>query len=192
MNKRTVMYWFRLTADTDADGCLGPFMQVHDVWDLRGVFELLATELGSTLPHQDERMTGLLLVLFTSLFRGAGRDTVAGLMSVQARQAVEQYVDVNIAKRFRAADLARVAGLSPDYFTRVFRKTFGMPPREWVIRRRVQHAARLLDETDMSVTKVAALYGYPDSFLFSRQFKAVMGVSPQAYRGGGVAAVTSR
>ncbi|MCP9213153.1 helix-turn-helix transcriptional regulator [Streptomyces sp. NEAU-Y11] len=192
LNRRTVMYRFHLTADAEADASLGPLMQVHDVWDLRGVFDLLATELGSTLPHQDERMTGLLLVIFTSLFRGAERDTVAGLMSAQARRAVEQYVDVNIAKRFRVADLARVAGLSPDYFTRVFRKTFGMPPREWIIRRRVQHAARLLDETDMSVTKVAMIYGYPDSFLFSRQFKAVMDISPQAYRVRRAPAVTSR
>ncbi|AWW43134.1 hypothetical protein DN051_41715 (plasmid) [Streptomyces cadmiisoli] len=181
-DRPTVLHGFRLTGDPDGDACLGPLLYVEDAWDLRSTFDLLAAELPSTLPHRDEHIRGLLLVLFTALLRRAGRRPNGGPLSSSARHAIEDYVDTTIAERPRVSDLARVAGLSPDYFTRVFRRTFGMPPREWIVRRRIQRAALLLDQADRSVAQVAAALGYTDSFLFSRQFKAVMGVAPQNYR----------
>ncbi|MFF4935051.1 helix-turn-helix transcriptional regulator [Streptomyces griseofuscus] len=87
-----------------------------------------------------------------------------------------------LTERPRVADLAQMVGLSPDYFTRTFRRTYGMPPREWIIRQIIQHAAAHLDRTGKSIAQIAAFYGYPDSFLFSQQFKSVMGVPPQVYR----------
>ncbi|MFJ7063067.1 helix-turn-helix domain-containing protein [Streptomyces microflavus] len=182
-HQQTAVHRFLLSGDTAADACLGPAMCVEGAWDLRSTFELLAEEAQSTLPYGEERVRGLLLVLFTSLLRRAGPRPSAGLLSPSARYALEEYVDRNITERPHASDLARVAGLSPDYFTRVFRRTFGMPPREWVVRRRIQRAAVLLDQGDnKSVAQVATALGYADSFLFSRQFKAVMGLPPQSYR----------
>jgi AraC-like DNA-binding protein len=180
--RRTVVYRFRLAPDDETDGCLTPVVLVPDAWEVRGLFDLLVAELDSALPHRAERIRGLLLVLFTSLFRKAAGDAESRVLSASARQAVDKFADDNISGRPSVADLARVAGLSPDYFTRTFRRTYGMPPREWLVRRRIQHAAVHLDESDQTIAQVAAAYGYADSFLFSRQFKSVMGVSPQIYR----------
>lgn len=182
-HQQTVVHRFLLSGEPATDACLGPAMWVERAWELRNTFELLTEETQSALAYRDERVRGLLLVLFTSLFRRAEPRADSGLLSSSARYALEEYVDRNITERPRAADLAQVAGLSPDYFTRVFRRTFGVPPREWVVRRRIQRAAALLDQGDnRSVAQVAAALGYTDSFLFSRQFKAVMGLAPQSYR----------
>jgi AraC-like DNA-binding protein len=55
-------------------------------------------------------------------------------------------------------------------------------PKTWLVRRRIHHAALRLDESDDPVSVVASDLGYPDLFLFSRQFKMVMGRSPRHYR----------
>ncbi|MFC8956517.1 helix-turn-helix domain-containing protein [Streptomyces sp. NPDC057101] len=182
-DRRTVVYRFRLAADEETDRHLAPALYLPTAWELRGIFDLLLTDLTDhALPHRDEHVTGLLLVLFTRLFRGAEQQVDSGVLSPSARQAIERFVDEHITDRPTVADLAAMAGLSPDYFTRTFRKTFGMPPREWLVQRRIQHAAAHLDESSKSIAQVALAYGYQDSFLFSRQFKSVMGVPPQAYR----------
>ncbi|MFD5110473.1 helix-turn-helix transcriptional regulator [Streptomyces cinereoruber] len=182
--RRTVVYRFRLAPDEETDRGLAPALHLPTAGEVRGVFDWLVAELvGHTLPYRSERVKGLLLVLFTTLFRRAEQHVEGGVLSLSARQAIEQFVDENITGRPTVADLAAVAGLSPDYFTRTFRRTFGMPPREWLVRRRIQHAAELLDESNRSIAQVAQTYGYRDSFLFSRQFKSVMGVPPQTYRG---------
>ncbi|MEU9979271.1 AraC family transcriptional regulator [Streptomyces sp. NPDC051014] len=182
-DRRTAVYRFRLAPDARTDAELAPVVCVPDAWEVRGLLDLLVGELlAPGLPHQGERVKGLLLVLFTTLFRRAGQQAEPGMLSPSARQAIEKYADGHITGRPTVADLAAVAGLTPDYFSRNFRKTFGVPPREWLVRRRIQHAAVHLDESGKSIIQVAMTYGYQDSFLFSRQFKSVMGVPPQAYR----------
>ncbi|MEU0002460.1 AraC family transcriptional regulator [Streptomyces microflavus] len=182
-DRRTAVHRVRLAPDEETEVGLAPAMYVPDVWEVRGLFDLLIAELlDTTLPHRHERVRGLLLVLFTTLFRRAEQHAEPGVLSPSARQAIEKFADDHITDRPTVADLAAVASLSPDYFTRTFRKTFGMPPREWLVCRRIQHAAVHLDESGKSIAQVAMTYGYQDSFLFSRQFKSVMGVPPQAYR----------
>ncbi|MBK3583152.1 helix-turn-helix transcriptional regulator [Streptomyces sp. MBT57] len=182
-DRRTVVYRFRLAPDEETDRDLAPALHLPAAWALRGIFDLLLTDLmDHTLPHRGEHITGLLLVLFTTLFRGSEQQVNAGVLNKSARQSIERFADAHIRSRPTVADLAGVAGLSPDYFTRTFRKTFGVPPREWLVQRRIQHAAAHLDGSSKSIAQVALAYGYQDSFLFSRQFKSVMGVPPQTYR----------
>ena len=80
------------------------------------------------------------------------------------------------------ADLARLVDLSPDYFSRQFRVTFGVSPRAWLAGQRMRVAGALLEQTDLAVYQVAARLGYADVAQFSRQFRAYARTSPAAYR----------
>jgi AraC-like DNA-binding protein len=76
-----------------------------------------------------------------------------------------------------------VVGLSPDWFRRVFQRSYGCSPRAWILRERIRLAAqRLIDEPAESIGAVAAGFGYKDQYLFSRQFRQVMGKSPRDWR----------
>jgi len=79
-------------------------------------------------------------------------------------------------------EMARSAGLAPDYYTRVFRSLMGSTPREWIQRARLERACTLLRETTSTVTEIADQTGYADVFQFSRIFKNRMGQSPRAWR----------
>lgn len=157
---------------------------IDDAWALREPMDALVAELGGRLAHRATRIRGLLVVLFSGAFRLS--TTSGGLPPLPAsdRRRLEEYADRHLADRPTVGDLAAVVGLSPDYFTRRFRATFGTAPRHWLVRQRVRRAMLLLEETDEPVGTVAARLGYPDVVLFSRQFAATTGASPRAWRRG--------
>lgn len=98
------------------------------------------------------------------------------------RESLQRYVEDHAADRIQPAALARLVDLSPDYFTRIFRRTFRLPPRVWILRQRIRMAAVALAQSTGNISQIATRLGYPDIYLFSRQFKQVMGKSPRRYR----------
>lgn len=181
--KPLTLYRFRLLPTAGEVAPLGPVVVLPDAWELRQPFDTLINELTLVLPFREQRIRASMLLLFSAILRLAERQHGDGHpLDPRQRVRLERHVDQHIEERVRPADLAALLDLSAEYFTRRFRQTFGVPPKVWLVRRRIQHAAARLDEGQDSIAQVAAALGYPDAFLFSRQFKSVMGVSPQAYR----------
>ncbi len=80
------------------------------------------------------------------------------------------------------ADLAARAAMSPRSLTRHFREQTGSSPLQWLGRHRIRRAQQLLEETDHPVERVAVLAGFGSPTAFRERFRAVVGVSPRAYR----------
>jgi AraC-like DNA-binding protein len=90
--------------------------------------------------------------------------------------------DSRYFEQLTVADLAREAGLSPAYFSREFRRTFGESPHEYLLTRRLERAASLLRNTDRSVTDVCFAVGLASVGSFTTSFTRVHGMSPSTYR----------
>ena len=97
---------------------------------------------------------------------------------LRARDAMDRAY----AQPLDVAALARIAHVSPTHFTRTFRATFGETPHRYLQRRRVERAMFLLRESGHSVTEICFQVGFGSLGTFSRTFRAVVGVSPRAYR----------
>lgn len=82
----------------------------------------------------------------------------------------------------RIEELALQAGVSPSHFSTLFRKETGHSPIDFLIRQKIQHAARLLATTQEPILSVSESVGYEDPFYFSRSFRKIMGCSPRTYR----------
>ncbi|MFD1543351.1 helix-turn-helix domain-containing protein [Nonomuraea guangzhouensis] len=80
------------------------------------------------------------------------------------------------------ASLARAVALSPSRFAHLFTAETGHTPMRAVRRARIQHAARLLEVTDMDVGQVAAASGFVSPFHFSRAFSHEYGMPPRDFR----------
>ncbi len=83
---------------------------------------------------------------------------------------------------YRVDKLARAVGLSPDHFSRMFRRLRGVTPREFILQARIESAQDLLRSSNHSIGRIAEILGYSDVYFFSRQFKEKVGVSPSTFR----------
>ena len=96
--------------------------------------------------------------------------------------AVETWALEHIHERITVERLARVAGTSISTLRRMFVRTVGAPPYEWLLRQRVRVARELLRTSTLPVREVADAVGIPDPAYFSRLFAARVGCSPREYR----------
>jgi AraC family transcriptional regulator, melibiose operon regulatory protein len=91
-----------------------------------------------------------------------------------------------IMERFRdpisAADVAAVAHLNTEYAMTVFRKAWSMTIGDFLLRRRVAEAQRLLATTDMDCSRVGYAAGFGSGSNFYAQFAKLVGTSPGQYR----------
>lgn len=97
-------------------------------------------------------------------------------------QRVKEAVLADLRRRWTAKSMARLAGLSPSHFNRLFKRREGRSPIEYLVHARVEEAKRLALSTDLTVAEIAEQLGYADPFFFSRQFKAVAGYPPSKIR----------
>ena len=95
---------------------------------------------------------------------------------------VQDSIDAEPGAAHSIADLARRAAMSPRHFTRVFTDEVGVPPSAYVERIRTDAARRQLEETDDTVTAIAARCGFGTAETMRRNFVRRLGVSPDHYR----------
>ncbi len=82
----------------------------------------------------------------------------------------------------RLAALADSVGMSVFHFQRTFASAFGETPLEFLTRRRMEEARRLLARSDTPITEVCLAIGYDSLGTFSTRFRARTGYSPSEYR----------
>ncbi len=95
---------------------------------------------------------------------------------------VLDYISAHFAEPITIRKLAAVAGLSISQFDRRFRRAFGQTPSRFLIRYRLTRASQLLVRTDQIISRIAQETGFFDHSHFSREFRAMFGVSPGRYR----------
>jgi AraC-like DNA-binding protein len=103
------------------------------------------------------------------------------LLAWQARR-VRDYIDSHIAGPILVADLCALIDRSEAHFSRSFKRTFGESPHAFVIRRRLELAARYMLQTDASLTDIALRCGFIDQAHLCKHFRQSTGHSPGAWR----------
>jgi AraC-like DNA-binding protein len=97
-------------------------------------------------------------------------------------EAARAYMAARHTDGLTLAAVARVAGLSPYHFSRVFRTHLGMGPHQYLVRLRIDHAARLLRTTSLPVTRICYDVGFHSLSHFITVFRRVTGMTPLEYR----------
>ena len=93
-----------------------------------------------------------------------------------------RFMKDNISGHYSLRQLARIAHMSPNHYSGVFRRCHDHPPLEYFNRLKIQQACRLLETTSLRIKEIARELGFEDPYYFSRSFKRIVGVSPAAYR----------
>ena len=104
-----------------------------------------------------------------------------GLAPWQIRK-VTSHVEAHLDRPIRREELVTLVRLNPSYFGRAFRNSFGEPPHEYVIRRRVERAQGLMLSTDAPLSEIAVDCGLADQAHLMRLFRRIAGENPSAWR----------
>lgn len=92
------------------------------------------------------------------------------------------YLQLNFMHRQTLAQIAQQFSISPNYICRLFSKHLNTTFSNHLSKIRMEHAARLLLESDLSVKQTAAQSGYDDYFYFCRVFRDTYACTPTQYR----------
>ena len=95
---------------------------------------------------------------------------------------VVRAIHEHLSKPLRRGQLASLAGISERTFSRYFRQKMGKTLPQFVNELRVGRARRLLAESDLAVTQIAAECGFRNLSNFNSQFREIAGVTPMQYR----------
>jgi len=95
---------------------------------------------------------------------------------------VLKHIDAHLHETIRIADLAGLLGLNREYFSRFFRKHFRVPPKRYILQKRIQHAQKLLCQTGLQIQEIGGRCGFPDPYHFSKTFRNTAGIPPSEYR----------
>jgi AraC-like DNA-binding protein len=93
-----------------------------------------------------------------------------------------RYIEEHYPEEIRLDNLADRAYLSPEYFSKVFKRLTSQTPIEFINSVRLDKAKQLLASSSLPVTDIAYRTGFHDSNYFSRQFKKSTGLTPGDYR----------
>lgn len=97
-------------------------------------------------------------------------------------QRVCSYVMERFTEPIRLSDVAAVASMTPTAFCRYFKERTNKSLTQFVAELRIGYACKLLVEKDLSISGLAQECGYPTLSNFNRQFKAIAGLTPSAYK----------
>jgi AraC family transcriptional regulator len=111
-----------------------------------------------------------------------GEAQVKGGLAPWQRRAVVDYIEQHLGEPIPLATLAALARLSPHYFCRAFKQSFGMPPHRYHTSLRIERAKTLLAKPFSSVTEVGLTMGFQETSSFSVAFQKTTGLTPTAYR----------
>jgi AraC family transcriptional regulator len=104
-----------------------------------------------------------------------------GLATHQRRQLMA-YIDSQLAEPISLGQLAGLCALSEYHFARMFRASFGLPPHQYVLARRLDRARQMLRGSMLPLGEIALACGFASASHFTNRFRQVLGGTPGEYR----------
>lgn len=96
--------------------------------------------------------------------------------------AVKNHFEQHYDREIRLPELAKMVCMSPESFTRFFRQHTGKTPMRYIIEYRLGVAARMLINTQLSVSEIGFSCGFNTPSHFNRLFKEAKGCTPSEFR----------
>lgn len=159
-----------------------PAFGTVDLWALTIAQKITAELTGQASPNElylDSLVT-LFGIHLLRTYTGRNRQPTSpkGGLSTDGGRRVREYLNQSFMRKILVAELASVAGVSPNHFIAGFTRTFGMPPHRYLINLRLDFAERLLAGGKLSIAEVAYLAGFSDQSHLAATMKKYRGRTP--------------
>lgn len=148
--------------------------------------DLVPHDLSGISAHQISgfmETQGILLQLFSRFIKCGNHTETEPMLNPNSKisRAID-YIEMNLTRPIRIADLTETCNLSNDYFSRLFLNVTGMRPIEYINRKRIEDAQLQLITTNDPIEKIALDVGIDNFSYFNRMFKKYSHLTPGEYR----------
>jgi AraC-like DNA-binding protein len=166
-------------------------------------YRLLELNPGLELPHHDPQVyqnkpwmnrkssycasgpkletEGIIQQLFSGFIECGSKTNQATYLKFNFHEILS-YIHQNLHNDIRIDQLAKIACLSNDHFSRIFKSVFGVPPVEIIIRKRIEKSQFLLLSTEHTIHQIIEATNFKNAQYFSRMFKKYTTYTPAKYR----------
>lgn len=158
------------------------------IGDRLNIFEEILTTLQYQEDVEDLRYASSLLHHFLASmrylrqFRRAKQAEPNHDSNINIVDAAIHYMEENIENNIKLQDVQKYVGYSATYFNALFKKQTGCSPLQYFNRMKMNHACKLLSDTNLRINQICYKLGIEDSLYFSRLFSKIIGISPSEYR----------
>ena len=147
----------------------------------------MLSEMRYIVDHAEEstfHLIGHLYLFFDYFTRSAKSERLisSSRMSDYYIKEAINYIEQNFQNNITIEDIAKVCGINRSYFGKIFRRSTGRSPQEFLMNYRMIKAAELLKLTSLSIADISSAVGYENQLHFSRAFKKKYGISPRECR----------
>ncbi|HSC84292.1 MAG TPA: AraC family transcriptional regulator [Pseudomonas sp.] len=130
-------------------------------------------------PHLSRALGGVLLrALHLRLF-GEQAVVAGGTLDVER---LDGYIAKHLARRITVIELAQVACLSPSHFHAQFKDSLGLTPHQYLLKTRLDRAARLLRESSLPLVQIAEECGFSSQSALTTAMRRYLGLTPRRLR----------
>jgi len=152
-----------------------------------GIAQRISVELTGKATPNELYLDSLVTLFSTHLLRTYAShmkqpQPPRGGLSAKSARRVEEYLREHFTEKVHVAELAAVAGISPNHFIVRFAVTFGMPPHRYLINLRLDFTEKLLVESEMPIAEVAYVAGFSDQSHLATTMKRYRGRTPKELR----------
>ena len=123
----------------------------------------------------------LALMMYDDFVRRVHKCRTNPHLSQQVQKCVD-YIEMNLDKKIRAADIAALVGYTEYYMTHKFKEETGLSVTDYIKFAKIERAKVLLKSTDQTVQDIATALSFSTRNYFSRIFQEVTGQTPMEYR----------
>ncbi|MCX8130455.1 MAG: AraC family transcriptional regulator [Clostridia bacterium] len=127
-----------------------------------------------------------LLQLISELYLDSCDPLLNGIVPLSPYYAVitkvVEYIKHNFQNKLTLSNLAELAGLSPNHLHKVFTRTLGITPNEFITKIRLEKAKELLVKTSLPISNIALNCGFENTPYFSFLFKKQLSFTPGEFR----------
>lgn len=148
---------------------------------LESVGQTLSPDQASAKRLIDQALALLRQDPANAALRPGVRDGSGGLAPWQVRRVCE-FVEQNLGSSLPMAKLAELVGLNRFYFCHAFKKSLGMSPHAYVMRKRLEKVQGLMLATDEPLIRIALNCGLASQSHLCQVFRRATGCSPAAWR----------
>jgi AraC family transcriptional regulator len=154
---------------------------------IQSIFSTLSAELatggiGSNLLIDSLKTTLAIHLLRNYCTTSPRLSSYADGLSAAKLTLIKDYINTHLDLDLKLTELSLIVQISPYHFLRLFKKSLGITPHQYILQQRIDRAKYLLASSNLDIAEIAFRVGFCDASHLNRCFKNSLGMTPSQWR----------